>query len=170
VEQIWKHFNDSKRHYLPDQQGLYCHKHRNNRTSTTGTRNSPIVELLHSVKLSSPPQPPNAQARPCLHPPDDSTPFNLTESIADRIKARQRLQLAEPEESIANGVKRRQRTNETANTATETIYEFSYVAIDPSTKTLELACPVLDPDTGKLLEYHQLLRDPKFRNYGSARQ
>jgi hypothetical protein len=117
----------------------------------------------HVVKPSSPPQPPKAQARPRLQTPDDSTPFNLTESIADRIKARRRLQLAEPKESIADRVKRRQRTNETANTATETAYEFSYVAIDPSTETLKLACPVLNPDTGKLLEYCQLLCDPKFK-------
>jgi hypothetical protein len=37
------------------------------------------------------------------------------------------------------------------------------MALDSNSNELELACPVLDPDTGKLLEYCQLRRDQKFK-------
>jgi hypothetical protein len=125
----------------------------------------PFVASPNGIVVESPlpPQPPEIQQRPRVQPPDNTASPNLTESIADRIKARRRQPLTEPEESIADRVKRRQRTAETANTATATAYEFSYMVTDPNTGRFELACPVLDPDTGKLLEYRQLLRDPKFK-------
>ena len=69
------------------------------------------------------------------------------DSIAARIKARRAAQVTAPkvvkadDESIAERLLRRKRQN----------------------KQVEAALPVLDPETGRLLEYRQLLRHPKFK-------
>eukprot|EP00804_Cyclotella_cryptica_P002577 CCRYP_010410-RA/>CCRYP_010410-RA protein AED:0.12 eAED:0.12 QI:0/0/0/0.5/0/0/2/0/1280 len=69
------------------------------------------------------------------------------DSIAARIKARRAAPVTAPkvvkadDESIAERLLRRKRQN----------------------KQVEAALPVLDPETGQLLEYRQLLRHPKFK-------
>jgi hypothetical protein len=72
------------------------------------------------------------------------------ESIANRMKARRRNLVILPEQSMADRVKSRHRTTEAVKNVSKGTYELVFL--------------VLDTETGKLLEYRQLHRDPKFKD------
>jgi hypothetical protein len=111
-----------------------------------------VASPTETIVESPAPKPP-----PILRPPTQppTQPSTNTDSIATRTRARQ--QIAEEEsESIATRVKRR-----TRHAANATTMEFTYTAL--ASGTMELACPVLDPETGRMLEYRQLRRDPRYK-------
>ena len=82
---------------------------------------------------------------------------NLTPHVLE--PSHQLIAIVQSKGSVADQVKQGKRTAENTNA----VYEFAYMALDSNSNELELACPVLDPDTGKLLEYCQLHRDQKFK-------
>eukprot|EP00804_Cyclotella_cryptica_P025968 CCRYP_002793-RD/>CCRYP_002793-RD protein AED:0.25 eAED:0.25 QI:0/-1/0/1/-1/1/1/0/824 len=109
----------------------------------------PLAATSPTRMIVASPQEPHKDS---LHPPlSEPVPIIKApkyivaeDSIAARIKARRSESskvTAADNESIAERLLRRKRENKT-----------------------ELAFPVLDPDTGQLLEYRQLLRHPKFKD------
>ena len=99
----------------------------------------PIRMIVASPKETIVASSPSPQQKFILEHPK----FTASDSIAERVKARHANQhnnhtTNEPELSIAERVAARRRQKEQAN-------------------------PVLDFDTGELLEYRQLLRHPKYK-------
>ena len=104
----------------------------------------PIRMIVASPQKQVVKSPPKSQPKPILKPPTHAV---QEDSIAARLKARRAQQSSgtnitkADDESIAERLLRRKRQlNQT-----------------------QAAFPVLDPETGQLLEYRQLLRHPKFK-------
>ena len=102
-----------------------------------------------------------------------SSPQKQIESVPSPIIKAPKY-TAEPEESIADRIKARRATiKSTAINSRQASATKIATAADESIaermlrrkreRKIEKAFPVLDPDTGELLEYRQLLRHPKFK-------
>eukprot|EP00804_Cyclotella_cryptica_P002446 CCRYP_019168-RA/>CCRYP_019168-RA protein AED:0.13 eAED:0.13 QI:0/0/0/1/0.5/0.4/5/0/1227 len=110
----------------------------------TGEPTTRMIVTLPREQVVALPQKPITKPTSILNAP---TYTEREDSIAARIKARRAAQLTTPkvvkadDESIAERLLRRKRQN----------------------KQVKAAFPVLDPETGQLLEYRQLLLHPKFK-------